>query len=124
MAPMDTSKLTAMSRDAVTAALRSALTHGNPTAEPVHLLQALLMIPNNTVGALLTAVGAEPRIVEAAAKGAITKLPSAQGSSVAQPNLSGSFARVVADAETRAQQMGDTFVASEHLLIALASVPS
>ncbi|HQE31188.1 MAG TPA: ATP-dependent chaperone ClpB [Propionibacteriaceae bacterium] len=121
---MDTSKLTAMSRDAVTAALRSALTHGNPTAEPVHLLQALLMIPNNTVGALLTAVGAEPRIVEAAAKGAITKLPSAQGSSVAQPNLSGSFARVVADAETRAQQMGDTFVASEHLLIALASVPS
>ncbi len=124
MAPLDTSKLTAMSRDAITAALRSALTHGNPTAEPVHLLEALLMIPNNTVGPLLTAVGADPRVVEAAAKGAIAKLPSAQGSSVAQPNLSGSFARVVADAETRAQQMGDAFVASEHLLIALASVQS
>ncbi len=124
MAPLDTSKLTAMSRDAITAALRSALTHGNPTAEPVHLLEALLMIPHNTVGPLLTSVGADPRIVEAAAKGAITKLPSAQGATVAQPNLSGSFARVVADAETRAQQMGDAFVASEHLLIALASVPS
>jgi ATP-dependent Clp protease ATP-binding subunit ClpB len=124
MAPLDTSKLTAMSRDAVTASLRSALTHGNPTAEPVHLLDALLMIPNNTVGALLTSAGAEPRIVEAAAKGAITKLPSAQGASVAQPNLSGAFARVIADAETRAQQMGDAFVASEHLLIGLASVQS
>ena len=124
MAPLDTTKLTAMSRDAVTASLRSALTHGNPTAEPVHLLEALLMIPNNTVGPLLATTGADPRIVAAAAKGAITKLPSAQGASVAQPNLSGGFARVVADAETRAQQLGDSFVASEHLLIGLASVQS
>ena len=43
---------------------------------------------------------------------------------MAQPNLSGGFARVVADAETRAQQLGDSFVASEHLLIGLASVQS
>ncbi len=121
---MDTSKLTAMSRDAVSMALRSALTHGNPNAEPVHLLEALLTLPENTVGPLLSSLGADPKVVEAAAKGAISKLPSAQGSSVAQPNLSGSFARVMADAETRATQMGDQFVASEHLLIALASVNS
>ena len=121
---MDTSKLTAMSRDAVSMATRSALTHGNPTVEPVHLLEALLTIPDNTVGPLLGALGAEPRIVEAAAKGAITRLPSAQGSSVAQPNMSGALARVLADAETRAQQLGDQFVATEHLLIALAAVSS
>jgi len=121
---VDTSKLTAMSRDAVSIALRSALTHGNPNAEPVHLLEALLTIPDNTVGPLLAELGADPRIVDAAAKGAITKLPSAQGSSVAQPNLSGAFARVVADAETRATQLSDQFVATEHLLIALASVQS
>ena len=36
---MDTEKLTTMSRDAVSAALRLALTNGNPTAEPVHLHQ-------------------------------------------------------------------------------------
>src|SRR5450759_725680 len=113
-----------MSRDAVSIALRSALTHGNPNAEPAHLLAALLTIPDNTVGPLLAELGADPRIVDAAAKGAITKLPSAQGSSVAQPNLSGAFARVVADAETRATQLSDQFVATEHLLIALASVQS
>ena len=72
---MDTAKLTAMSRDAVSIALRSALTHGNPNAEPVHLLEALLTIPDNTVGPLLDTMGADPRIVDAAAKGAITKLP-------------------------------------------------
>ncbi|HQA31526.1 MAG TPA: AAA family ATPase, partial [Propioniciclava tarda] len=121
---MDTAKLTAKSRDAVTAALRTALTNGNPSAEPSHLLHAMLMVPDNTVGALLQAVGADPAAMDAAALAAIKKLPSSTGSSVSQPQLSGSFARVLADAETRAQQLGDQFVATEHLLIALSAVPS
>ena len=101
---MDTNKLTTKSRDAVSAALRNALTNGNPNAEPSHLLHALLMVPGNTVAPLLTAVGADPAVVDAAAQGAIAKLPVGQGSSVSQPSLSGSFARVLADAENRAEQ--------------------
>ncbi|MDR1711084.1 MAG: ATP-dependent chaperone ClpB [Propionibacteriaceae bacterium] len=119
---MDTEKLTAKSRDAVTTALRLALTNGNPNAEPVHLLSALLLDPDNTVGALLSAVGTDPEVVKAAAQGAIKKLPSTSGNSVAQPSLSGPFARVLADAETRAQAMGDEYTATEHLLIGLASI--
>src|SRR6188472_1710674 len=121
---MDTSKLTTKSRDAVSAALRTALTQGNPYAEPSHLLHVLLEVPGNTVAPLLSAVGADPAVVAAAAKGAIAKLPSAKGSSVSQPNLSGSFARVLADAEVRAEQLGDAYVATEHLLISLATVDS
>ncbi len=121
---MDTSKLTAKSRDAVSAALRNALSNGNPNAEPVHLLHALLMVPDNTVASLLSAVGADPKVVDAAAQGAITKLPSASGNSVSQPTMSGSLARVLADAETRAEQMGDEFVATEHLMIGLATIVS
>ncbi len=121
---MDTNKLTTKSRDAVSAALRNALTTGNPSAEPSHLLHALLMVPGNTVAPLLTSAGADPTVVDAAAQGAITKLPSASGSSVSQPTLSGSFARVLADAETRAEQLGDSYVATEHLLISLAAVAS
>ena len=121
---MDTEKLTTRSRDAVSAAIRTALTNGNPNAEPVHLLHALLLVPENPVAPLLTAAGADPAVVDAAARGAITKLPSAQGSSVSQPGISGGLARVLADAETRAQQLGDAFVATEHLLLGLAAVPS
>ena len=121
---MDTNKLTIKSRDAVSAALRNALTAGNPYAEPSHLLHALLMVPGNTVAPLIAAAGADPAVVDAAAQGAIAKLPSAKGSSVSQPQLSGSFARVLADAETRAEQLGDAYVATEHLLISLATVDS
>ncbi len=121
---MDAQKLTTKSRDAVSAALRNALTSGNPSAEPSHLLHALLMVPGNTVAPLLTAVGADPVVVDAAAQGAISKLPSASGASVSQPGMSGAFARVLADAETRAEQLGDSFVATEHLVISLAAVKS
>ncbi len=121
---MDTNKLTTKSRDAVSAALRTALTGGNPYAEPSHLLHALLQTPGNTVAPLLSAAGADPAVVAAAAQGAISKLPSAKGSSVSQPSLSGSFARVLADAEVRAEQLGDAYVATEHLLISLATVDS
>ena len=121
---MDTNKLTTKSRDAVSAAIREALTQGNPNAEPSHLLHALLMVPGNTAAPLISAVGADPAVVDAAAQGAIAKLPAAKGSSVSQPGLSGSFARVLADAENRAEQLGDAFVATEHLLIALSAVES
>jgi ATP-dependent Clp protease ATP-binding subunit ClpB len=121
---MDTAKLTTRSRDAVSAALRNALTTGNPNAEPSHLLHGMLLVPDNTVGALLQAVGADPAAVDAAALASIKKLPSSTGSSVSQPQFSGAFARVLADAETRAETMGDQFVATEHLLIAIAAVDS
>ena len=121
---MDTNKLTTKSRDAVSTALRNALTTGNPNVEPSHLLHALLLVPGNTVAPLISAVGADPAVVDAAAQGAIAKLPKASGSSVAQPQLSGAFARVLADAENRAQQLGDQFVATEHLMISLAAVDS
>jgi ATP-dependent Clp protease ATP-binding subunit ClpB len=121
---MDTNKLTTKSRDAVSAALRTALTSGNPYAEPSHLLHALLQVPGNTVGPLIAAAGADPAVVAAAAQGAIAKLPSAKGSSVSQPSMSGSLARVLADAEVRAEQLGDAYVATEHLLISLATVDS
>ena len=121
---MDTNKLTTKSRDAVSAALRNALTAGNPYAEPSHLLHALLEVPGNTVAPLIAAVGADPAVVAAAAKGAIAKLPSAKGSSVSQPSMSGSLARVLADAEVRAEQLGDAYVATEHLLISLATIDS
>jgi ATP-dependent Clp protease ATP-binding subunit ClpB len=121
---MDTNKLTTKSRDAVSSALRLALTGGNPYVEPSHLLHALLMVPGNTIAPLITAVGADPAVVDAAAQGAISKLPSASGSSVAQPQLSAGFARLLADAETRAESLGDSYVATEHLLIAMATVAS
>lgn len=120
---MDTNLIT-MSRDAVTAATRHALAHGNPSVEPSHLLHALFTIPDNTVSPLVAGLGIDPQQVDAVATAAMRSLPSSTGASIAQPQLSGAFARVIADAQNRAEAMGDSFVATEHLLISLTAVPS
>lgn len=120
---MDTN-LTTMSRGAVTAATRHALAHGNPSVEPSHLLHALFTIPDNTVSPLVAGLGIDPQQVDAVATAAMRSLPSSTGASIAQPQLSGAFARVIADAQNRAEAMGDSFVATEHLLISLTAVPS
>ena len=120
---MDTN-LTTMSRDAVSAASRHALAHGNPSVEPSHLLHALFTIPDNTVGPLVKGLNIEPEAIDRIATEAMRKLPSSSGASVSQPQMSGALARVIADAQNRAQEMGDSFVATEHLLISLTTVPS
>lgn len=121
---MNTEKLTTKSRDAVTAAVRQALTNGNAITEPLHLLHGLLITPDNTVGTLLEASGVEAQLIVNDVSAALKRLPSASGTSVAQPTLSVGFARVMAWAETLAQELGDKFVATEHLLIALSAVES
>ena len=121
---MDIEQLTTLSRDAVSGAIRLALADGNPEAQPSHLLHALLTHPENTVGALLRSVGADPTVIDSAAEAAIKRLPRSAGASVSQPQVSGALARVLADAETRAGKLGDKYVATEHLLMALAAVDS
>lgn len=121
---MDTEKLTSLATDGVTTAVRLALSAGNPQAEPVHLLRALLLTPNSSCEKLLNAAGIDAKVISQEAESAIKQLPSTSGSSVAQPQLSGSLARVLADAETRAQALGDQYVATEHLLISLVEVDS
>ncbi|MGB9373555.1 MAG: ATP-dependent chaperone ClpB, partial [Jiangellales bacterium] len=50
------------------------------------------------------------------------RLPSASGPSVGAPAASGAFYRVLSSAGEVARGMGDEFVSTEHLLVALASV--
>ena len=60
----------------------------------------------------------------AQAESVMTALPRASGSTVQQPGASAAMTRVLAAALDLAQSMKDDYVASEHLLIALAGVES
>jgi len=121
---MDTEKLTSASREALSAAIRSALTAGNPEVQPSHLLQALMQYSEKTVSVLLTALEADPKTIADEANAVVKGLPRSSGSAISQPQLSGALARVLAEAETRAEEMGDKYISSEHLLIALAAIDS
>src|SRR3954467_3280813 len=123
MSQFGAEKFTTRSREAVEAAQIAATTAGNTATEPVHLLVALLRDQEGTAGTLVSKAGVDPRLLLAQAEAVISALPRATGSTVSQPGASAALTRVLAAALDLAQSMKDDYVASEHLLIALAGVP-
>ncbi|NYI05240.1 ATP-dependent chaperone ClpB [Allostreptomyces psammosilenae] len=118
---MDASKLTTKSQEALSAAIRQAAAAGNPDVSPVHLLLALLEQPEGTAVPLLEAVGADPARVRAAAERLRDGLPSAQGSTVAAPQVDRATLAALNEAGKHARDLDDAFVSTEHLLVGLAA---
>jgi ATP-dependent Clp protease ATP-binding subunit ClpB len=119
---VDTQRLTTKSREVIAAAAASAQQRGHATVEAWHLLLSLLDTGGSTAAGLLRAVGANPADVRRAAVRAIESLPSARGSSVAEPSVSRELANALNAAEQIAQPLGDEYVSTEHLLAGLARV--
>ncbi|WP_077488949.1 ATP-dependent chaperone ClpB [Sinomonas mesophila] len=114
-------KFTTKSQEALSAAAMNANTAGNPQVEPPHLLKALMDQREGVAVALLRATGADPDAVSVAASTAIKALPSSSGSTVAQAQLSRQSLQAIQAAQQQAEQMGDSFVSTEHLLVGLAA---
>ncbi len=118
---MDASKFTRRSQEAIGAAIETATGAGNPAVEPAHLLAALLAQPEGIAGALLTAAGVDVAALTAANADALRRLPAATGSSVGSPAYARTTIAALEAAGTLATSLGDEFVSTEHLLVALAS---
>jgi ATP-dependent Clp protease ATP-binding subunit ClpB len=119
---MDANQLTTKSQEAYAAASRRALREGNPAVEPEHLLWAVLQDDTGIAGSVLHAAGADRDGLREDADKAVADLPRASGSSVSAPSPSGGLQRVIASAIDMASQRGDTYISTEILLLALASV--
>src|SRR4051794_38743264 len=124
MSQFGAEKFTTRSRAAIEAAQVAATTAGNTSTEPVHLLVALLRDDEGTAGTLVGKAGVDPASLLAQAEAVMTALPRATGTTVQQPGASASLTRVLAAALDLARSMKGEYVASEHLLIALAGVES
>ncbi|GAA1225868.1 ATP-dependent chaperone ClpB [Kitasatospora nipponensis] len=118
---MDASKFTTKTQDALSAAIRQAGSAGNPDVRAVHVLLALLEQPEGIARPLLEAVGADVAQLTTAARQQAKALPSAQGSTVAAPQLGRDTMAVLAEAGKRADDLDDAYVSTEHLLVGLAA---
>ncbi len=124
MSQFGADKFTTRAREAIEAAQLAATTAGNTTVEPVHLLVALLLQEEGTAANLVAKAGVDVTAVVHAASAARDALPRASGATVQQPAGSAALTRVLASALDLAASMKDDYVATEHLLIALATVES
>jgi len=120
---MQADRFTVKAQEALAAAQRLARARRNPEVAPHHLLAALLEQDGGIVVPVLRRAGADPEAVRRRANGALDGLPTVTGEARAAPSLGSELIALLQGAEDEARGMGDEYVSTEHLLLALASDP-
>ena len=115
-------KLTEKAQEAIVAAQNLAKELNNSSIEPEHLLAALLGQSDGVVPQVVTALGANPNVLDRQVREELDKLSKAYGA--VQVGLSQILSRVLDNAQTSANNLKDEYVSTEHLLIALSETES
>ena len=112
-------KLAMTSREALQTAMSTAADAQAGAVEPIHLLSALLGAGERNISVIIERIGADPAQLAHSTQDAIDHAPKVSGEGQ-QMGLSNELVRVIEKAEKKATKMGDSFVVTEHLLMALA----
>ncbi|MBM3907514.1 MAG: ATP-dependent chaperone ClpB [Gemmatimonadetes bacterium] len=112
-------RLTVKSADAFNDALALARRHGNPLVYDAHLLAAMLEQDESIVVPVLQKLGVTVPTLQEAMEREIARYPKQTG---AAPSLSRELTAVLDRAEEEAKALGDEYVSTEHLLLALSDV--
>ncbi|WP_347350735.1 ATP-dependent chaperone ClpB [Intrasporangium sp.] len=111
-------QLTNKAQEALAQAATTAAAKHSPNVEPAHLLLALTAQQGTTTPTLLEKAGSSVAAARTTAERAMAALPQVTGG--AQPQLSRTTAAVIQQAQQYMTAMGDSYVSTDHLLLALA----
>src|SRR5680860_684022 len=120
---MQADRFTVKSQEALAAAQRLAGARGNSQVAPYHLLLALLEQDGGIVVPVLRRANADPESVRRRANHALDALPTVTGGGQADPALDADLVDLLRRADDEARGMGDEYVSTEHLLLALSADP-
>jgi ATP-dependent Clp protease ATP-binding subunit ClpB len=121
---MEADRFTVKSQEALAAAQRLAGARRNPEVAQHHLLVALLEQDGGIVVPVLRRANADPERVRRRANEALDSLPTVSGAGTAAPALGRELIELLRRADDEARGMGDEYVSTEHLLLALANDPN
>ncbi|PIE24816.1 MAG: ATP-dependent chaperone ClpB [Planctomycetota bacterium] len=113
---MQFQNFTIKAQEAIQAAQECASRRGHPNLEPIHLLLALTQQEGGIVPALLGKIGISPTQLQERLEQELARRPSSQGGQLA---LDPESQRCFREAADEMQKLGDHFVSTEHLLLAL-----
>src|SRR5690349_13626383 len=112
-------RLTVKAAEALQEAASLARARGNPVINDAHLFLALLSQQDGIVVPLLQKAGLNVTQLVADTQREVERFPKQSGGT-AEPTLSRELSRLLDRAEDEAKSLGDAYVSTEHLLLALA----
>src|ERR1700742_3305172 len=122
---MQPDRFTIKSQEALQAAQQLADQRHNPQTTPEHLLAVLLEQDGGIVAPVLRKLGVEPAAVRAELSRGLDALPTltAGGASAEPAGGSSELVQILRAAESEMRDLGDEYVSTEHLMLALAAHP-
>ncbi len=114
-------KFTYKAQEALQEAQERAVRYGHPQLEPEHLAEVLVEQDGGVVPAVLRKMNVPPPQVARELKRAMEAFPRVQGGTTGV-YVSPRLREVLEGAEREAQQMGDAYVSTEHLFLALLAL--
>ena len=112
-------RLTVKASEALQQAAALARARGNPVVNDAHLFHALLEQDDGIVVPLLQKAGLNVTQLKSETERELGRFPKQSGDA-GEPTLSRELSRVLDRANQDAQSLGDAYVSTEHLLLALA----
>ena len=117
---MNLQKLTTKAQEAVQRATELAASRNHQHLEPVHLFAAFLEDASGVTAAILSRLQVNPETISARLEPIFSRLPEVTGASVSGQYVGNDAKKVFDRAHAEADLLKDSYVATEHVLIALA----
>ena len=120
---MDLNNFTTIARSALTEAQNYALAHSNPSLTDLHLLSSLLKNDSISLPKLLNRSGVDLIKLGSSVSQSVENLPKLQSSSTeVKLQVDQTLVKILAKSEQWAKNRGDSFIASDALLLAISEV--
>ncbi|MCU0235486.1 MAG: ATP-dependent chaperone ClpB [Acidobacteria bacterium] len=116
---MNNEQFTLKANQALQDCVRIAGEHGNQEVLPLHLVKAILAVPENIVSETIKKIGVDLGQLEVALGKELASLPKVQG---AEPYVGNAVKKVIAAAVAIAGQFRDEYVSTEHLFLAVVDL--
>ncbi len=116
---MQPDRFTVKSQEAVAAAQALAAKRRNSEVAPAHLLLALVQQDDGLVAPILRKTGADPAAVGTGANEAVEALPKLSGAEQPEVRPSSAFLAVLQGAEREMGKLGDEYISTDHILLAM-----
>src|SRR5262249_49012050 len=120
--PLDPNKFTRKTAEALAAAQSLARDRNHAQVGDAHLLAALVGQPESVVLPVLERLGVSTRVVRDRVAGLRAATPQASGQTAQQAQLPPDAYRLLEAADVQRQDLGDDYLSTEHILLAMTDV--
>jgi ATP-dependent Clp protease ATP-binding subunit ClpB len=119
---MDFDRMTIMLQQAIQQASSIAMSRSHSEIDSEHLLQAFLEQQDGTAGPLFDAIGVGSERIRNELGILLGKKPTIMGDANSNPKLSPVLNKTLINSEKEMKNLGDEFIAAEHVILAMGQV--